>query len=1766
MASLFRRKNKGQQSPVSSSSVSTKKITNSELTEVIERLQKNADQVEKYILDTETKLQSDIKQVEKRKPFEYREITSDNLKRSQDVLTRLDGDVESAWRLNHPQADMIKEDIKQLKERVRKLREEHERVYNLKPGETVIPTINWGKVMDEKQMKLNSMTFGNDLPSVNEQVEEHNLFHKEVEAMGPHINKNADKDYISGLQVKYNKLLSASDQRQHDLNSLRDYMQRCTNELYWMDQQEHERMTYDWSDKNLNYNNRQRQYENFINKNLEAKETTVTKLHEDGEKMVAANHPGKNAIEAHMEAVHADWKEYLNLLICEESHLKNMKDYHKFHKDAKEAQDLLKKVDTDLNQKYSPEFKDIYQTEFLLRDLDDQEKTMDKFGDVVSSLQKRSQQVLPLKYRRETPLKPIPVEALCDYFSEEGQINRGDRYTLRKKDTVNWEVTDSSGRKQVAPGMCFMIPPTDSEAIALADSINNQYKGVKQKLASNKNALLRRYEDLKKENSSSPGDAQELQCRQLLSGLDKINNDLDKQEKSATACLRPPLEQSRPIQDSSDRMQELKNIANNVRRIEPDKTMKIRECEAFLATSPKCASAPQLQNKVNDTNKKYERVNNLLNSAQEKIDNTNRLENSLQKGRDMLSGYENKLAFDETVPESMLGVDNKLQELAALNSELKSKRPIINEAEQNLKNAKKSSDILASKYQEHCPDIDREEAEVRKLNQRYDNLSKQIDTRAQHLQKAKTAYNSYNKGYNDMNKWLDTVPNNEPKATDSLQQIDTKLKNQRRLLTDISNKEPEMEKVSSSAQQYQQAVKDYEIETEKMRSVLDLENGLEPHTYKKHKPQSPANKIKEEEAVLSTKFTEVNAVNKQRLQNLEFAQNLLQQKPEVELMQEQRAFTSRAEKPGEDPWMIKRMLDEEIQRRQQLEMEIKSTQNEILVLETQKPQQLVTTKESIKKLSDPQLEEEYSKYQQRVAAEQLQNKALQNELEALQLKLRSLENEKVQGAQQFMVKEVLRIEKDRVQEDEVLRLKEELERLKRQKTSYENDLTLIRKRITILTEEKSREQEKITEQEVVKVQNDPQLESEFKMLQENRDRENKLRLQLEEEIHILEEKLRRLEKEKAMAEEKITVKEVLKVEKDIAVERDAIDLRRQYESEVANIQSMQREKTDLQRKIQLLEEEKAKPIVQEKKREIFRPDPKTESEVTSLRMTLLEQERRYRDSEQQLKVLQDEVTALRNRGPQVEVKELIKEVIKYKTDPETERLLGRLREEIVDKTHEIEKSEREITQLKQEIETLRNTKPQVQVKEVVNEVLQYREDPKTKEEVERLKAQLAEEQKKYLVLQREKSENDERIRLREMELSQVKEKLVQQEVVKLEEDPVVKAECDSISKNINNELKQMDALREELRKLQRRKSELERQLEDLQKEKQSRRDTEFEIQKLRIRLTELEEKEKLAKEKVTVKQTVVLQQDPQQEKEHGILKLQLEEEMHKRQMVENELKALQEKLYILEQKEVKERVVFSEKVQVERDPESEAQIQILKNSIEDEVRRKRELNEEISRLNAKLSEAEFTNTKSSKELEHLKEEMSKLQMENNSFQSQIRKLQLNIDITAKETKDIKGVSELDNLVNFESRIVSLQRELTDLKHISKEKDREIEQLQKRLGGIKTKREQRENHLRRSIVVIDPDTGREMSPEEAHRLGLIDWNMFVNLQSQECDWEEITIKEGDGESSVLHDRISGNKFSISDALKLGRISQAQLNRYINKDMSIQEFALLVSGKK
>lgn len=55
-----------------------------------------------------------------------------------------------------------------------------------------------------------------------------------------------------------------------------------------------------------------------------------------------------------------------------------------------------------------------------------------------------------------------------------------------------------------------------------------------------------------------------------------------------------------------------------MRRIEPEKVRKIQDCEAFIESVPNTGSATLVKNKVENTNKKYDRVVQLLSAAQEK--------------------------------------------------------------------------------------------------------------------------------------------------------------------------------------------------------------------------------------------------------------------------------------------------------------------------------------------------------------------------------------------------------------------------------------------------------------------------------------------------------------------------------------------------------------------------------------------------------------------------------------------------------------------------------------------------------------------------------------------------------------------------------------------------------------------------------------------------------------------------------------------------------------------------------------------------------------------------------------------------------------------------------------------------------------------------------------------------------------------------------------------------------------------------------------------
>ncbi|KAI2655804.1 Plectin [Labeo rohita] len=101
--------------------------------------------------------------------------------------------------------------------------------------------------------------------------------------------------------------------------------------------------------------------------------------------------------------------------------------------------------------------------------------------------------------------------------------------------------------------------------------------------------------------------------------------------------------------------------------------------------------------------------------------------------------------------------------------------------------------------------------------------------------------------------------------------------------------------------------------------------------------------------------------------------------------------------------------------------------------------------------------------------------------------------------------------------------------------------------------------------------------------------------------------------------------------------------------------------------------------------------------------------------------------------------------------------------------------------------------------------------------------------------------------------------------------------------------------------------------------------------------------------------------------------------------------------------------------------------------------------------------------------------------------------------------------------------------------------------------------------KRRVVIVDPDSGKEMSVYEAYRKGLIDHQTYIELSEQECEWEEITMTSSEGvEKSILIDRRSGRQYDVDDAITRGLIDQSSIEQYRSGTLSITEFADMLSG--
>ncbi|XP_062936776.1 envoplakin [Cynocephalus volans] len=1746
-----------------------------ELALLISRMQANADQVERDILETQKRLQQDRLNSEQSQALQHQQETGRSLKEAEVLLKDLFLDVDKARRLKHPQAEEIERDIKQLHERVTQECAEYRALYEkmvLPPA--VGPRVDWARALEQKQKLVCEGRYGPGMGELEQQIAEHNILQKEIEAYGQQLRSLVGPDATT-IRNQYRDLLKAASWRGQNLSSLYTHLQGCTRQLSALAEQQRHILQQDWSDLLADPPGVRREYEHFKQHELLSQEQSVNQLEDDGERMLELGHPAAGPIQAHQEALKMEWQNFLNLCICQESQLQRVEDYRRFQEEADSVSQTLGKLNCNLDAKFStapgsppgahPE---------LLQQLEAEEKKLAVAERALGDLQQRSQEVAPLPQRRNPPKQPLHVDSLCDWDSGEVQLLRGEQYTLMDNtDPHTWVVQGAGGETKSAPAACFCIPAPDPEAMARISRLTSELQALKQKLAMVQSHLKSSTVEPSQPGQQAPAGSAPVdpQAQKLLTQMTRLDGDLGQIERQVLAWARAPLSRSTPLEDLEGRIRSHKSTAQRLQSLGAEKEAAQQECEAFLSAQPVGPTAMQLPVALNNVKNKYSDVQVLCSLYGEKAKAALGLEQQIQDADRVIRGFESTLAKEAPIPAGPGALQERINELQRQRRELLEQQACVLGLHRELKAAEHACSALQNNFHEFCPDRMRQQRQVQALTDRYHAAGDQLDLREKTVQDVGLTYQQFKNCRDNLSSWLEHLPHNQVQPSDGPSQIAYKLQAQKRLVQEIQRREQDRATASRLSQELQAALHDYELQADTYR--CSLEPTLAMPASKRPCVAPLQQNIQAQEKNLAKAYTEVAAAHQQQLHQLEFAKKMLEKKELNEDSQVTHDAKQGSESPagaGRESEALKSQLEEERKRVAQVQRELEEQRRQLLQLRTQRPLERLEEKEVVEFYRDPQLESSLFRVKSQVEEEGKRRAGLQADLEAVAQKVVQLESQRKTVQPHLLTKEVTQIERDPSMDSQAAQLSSEIQQLQGEDAIVSARLEELKKELLALEQREANVQEKIVVKEVVKVEKDLEMVKAARALRLQIKEDAARRKGAEEAAAKLQARIEDLERAISLVEPKVIVKEVKKVEQDPGLLRESSRLRSLLEGERKKNATLARELRELHGQYSVVEKQKPKVQLQERVNEVFQVDPETEQEIARLRAALQETASKRSGVEKEVQTLLPDLEALRAQKPTVEYKEVTQEVVRHERNPEVLREIDRLKAQLNELVNTDGRTQEQLIRLQGERDEWRRERSKVETRTVSKEVVRHEKDPVLEKEAERLRQEVREAaqkrraaedvvyelQNKYLLLERRRPE----------------EKVVVQEVVVTQKDPKLRDDHSRLSRSLDEEVGRRRQLEREVQQL---RADVEEKdgLLSFQEDRSKKLAVERELRQLTLRIQELETRPPAVQEKIIMEEVVKLEKDPDLEKSTEALRRDLDQEKTQVTELHRECKNLQVQIDVLQKTKLQEKTIYKEVIRVQKDRVLEDERARVWEMLTRERAARQGREEEGRHLRERIDRAEALRRTWSREEAELQKARDQAAQECGRLQQELRELERQKQQKALQLQEEsellsqKTESERQKAAQRGQALSQLEAAILHEKDQIYEKERTLRDLHTKVSREELSQETqtRETNLSTKISILEPDTGMDMSPYEAYKRGIIDRGQYLQLQELECDWEEITTSGPCGEESVLLDRKSGKQYSIEAALRCRRISKEEYHLYKDGHLPISEFALLVAGE-
>uniref|UniRef100_A0A674F477 Microtubule actin crosslinking factor 1 n=1 Tax=Salmo trutta TaxID=8032 RepID=A0A674F477_SALTR len=342
--------------------------------------------------------------------------------------------------------------------------------------------------VEETQDVLERAEWGADLPSVEQNLQDHQNIHTAVEELlhslkearnyqtkvSPNF-KSSYSDTLAKLEHLYCKLLELSSWRLRCLESLHAFVCRCTEELIWLNEREEEELAYDWSQNNTNVNTKRELYAEMRSE-LEEKQEVMHSLQETADRLCQENHPAKQTVEVSS----CFWIPYLVLMLISVCCVRIAS--CQFVSDARDCETYLRQLQDTIKRQYTCDKNSrLGKLEDLLQDSMEEKEQLIEYRSSVASLVGRAKTVVQLRPRsaESTLGSTTPIRAICDYRQIEITISRGEECVLGdNSQRTKWKVISPSGNEAMVPSVCFTVPPPNQEAMDTASRMEQLYQNV----------------------------------------------------------------------------------------------------------------------------------------------------------------------------------------------------------------------------------------------------------------------------------------------------------------------------------------------------------------------------------------------------------------------------------------------------------------------------------------------------------------------------------------------------------------------------------------------------------------------------------------------------------------------------------------------------------------------------------------------------------------------------------------------------------------------------------------------------------------------------------------------------------------------------------------------------------------------------------------------------------------------------------------------------------------------------------------------------------------------------------------------------------------------------------------------------------------------------------------------------------------------------------------------------------------------------------------